>query len=91
VTFLDLEIAKEVFGWRILEGDAIPDFIVGKDLGERAHRKRVWVKSGPDDALLLQACEECGNFPQWSSDIAAAWHVVEQVQRLHPGWRPWWR
>lgn len=84
---LDAAVAEHVFGLRRVEGQeailaAIPEMRQLAEHGDgdlsRMHLKRLWVRSERD-----YYCEECGNLPSYSSDIAAAWQVVEKMRDDH--------
>lgn len=70
---LDALVAKEVMGWvRLIDCDPPPP----EDL---LFREEIWIN--PANGLL--ACAHFGKpFPRYSTDIAAAWKVVEKMRAL---------
>ncbi len=69
---LDEQIAGKVMGWTRLTGEeAVTDHRVPF---EHQHREAIWMKNGS-----RMGCRECGDLPQFSTDIAAAWQVVEAL------------
>lgn len=74
---LDALIAEKVMGWEavndeleIAKREGNPDLVDS----QRWHRRKVWFKGNEK-----MACEECGTLPAYSTDIAAAWEVVEKA------------
>lgn len=71
---LDVAIAEQVFGYQHLIGAAVPE--MDRHREEPVAQQEVWIR-GTD-----RYCRWCGDMPQYSTDIAAAWQVVEHFTAL---------
>lgn len=75
---LDALVAERVMGWERLEGQELLDRLWPDNYpSQNKHQERVWVRRGTDEVM---ACKECGTIPSYSTEIAAAWEVVEAVK-----------
>ncbi len=71
---LDAVVSERVFGWVPLRGESAQKHNA-KDLpASRAHIECIWVRRGK-----RMACQECGDMPSWSTDIAAGWPVFQHM------------
>ena len=79
---LDALVAEKVMGWTRFQGyDNTPEEIRSpnkRDDGMRWHHKEIWGEQ-VGGKWKRRACAECGDMPDWSTDIAAAWEVVEKM------------
>lgn len=76
---LDAWVLEDVLGYQRVEGDAIPEAVSSRAVPvERRHQQRAWLR---DDGTrgISYYCEECGNAPLSSTDIAAAWSLFQHV------------
>lgn len=75
----DERIAVDVMGLCVHDWD-----IRAIELDEwDAHCRKCGADRGGSYAMLVPN----SNVPKYSTDISAAWQVVEKIQRRHPGWR----
>jgi hypothetical protein len=77
-TELDREVAERVFRRRHFVGAQMPEDALHN--GEATEAQEVWM-----DAEGHRWCRFCGDMPQFSTDIAAAFLVVEKMRA--DGWR----
>lgn len=68
---LDAVVVEHVFGMKRLEGASIPFEHLHKS--EPVSEQVVWLGDGE------RYCKFCGDLPLCSSDIAAAWKIVEYL------------
>ena len=74
---LNEAVAEKVMGWRRLRGeDEISAVIPVPKKKEWAHFEEVWIDTGG----RMMACKECGTMPNFATDIADAWRVVEKMR-----------
>lgn len=71
---IDALIAEKVFGRTHLVGAMVPDFFIHR--GEPEAQQEVWTSSDHREWW----CRSCGTLPSFSSDIAAAWTIVEKMR-----------
>lgn len=73
-------VAEKVRGWRCIEGQqAIADYEGDPSAlcVERYHRRRIWVSEKG-----MEACEECGSMPAWSSDPGEALRLLVYARSI---------
>jgi len=68
------QVAERVLGWRAVTDRAELDRLEGAS-DERFHRRRIWYNAQDE----CQACEECGDMPQFWSEIPAMWMGVDAL------------
>lgn len=81
---LDDRIAERVFGW------CVEQFTYGGMEKDRNEKCTVWV-TDPSRALEAprKRVDITKNRIPFSTDIAAAWQVLDHLISLHPKWRFW--
>jgi hypothetical protein len=97
---LDILIAERIFGWVWVVATAWnARWLCEPDRYQTANPK--WPKWDGSTEVLVRYPQQCepdehGYLPQYSSDIAAAWEVVEKMkafslgQRVDGSWQCWW-
>ena len=74
---LNIKILEEIFGYKHYVGSAVPD----EHVHFGANQEEVWLLE-PDvnHPFGKRVCRNCGDLPDYSEDIAAAWEVVGKMQ-----------
>lgn len=77
---IDRLVAELVLGWKPICGrEDITAWLeaCGHVVPPDPHWSRIWVDPAKDGYRALSACEECGDMPEFSLDIARAWPMAE--------------
>lgn len=77
---IDRLVAELVLGWKPICGrEDITAWLesCGHKVPPEPHWSRIWVDPALDGYRALSACEECGDMPEFSLDIARAWPIAE--------------
>ena len=84
---LDALVAEHIFGWkRIAEGSVS----INVPSGETVLLNDLFVSPDDYERVMVRGLALVApmNLPDFSTDISAAWEVVEHVRRMHPA-RVW--
>lgn len=78
---IDRLVAELVLGWKPICGQAdITAWLesCGHKEPPEPHWSRIWIDPAKEGYRALAACDECGNMPWFSRDIADAWPIAKQ-------------
>ena len=75
---MDALITEKVMGFTLYIGDEIPDGHEHQCL-QPGEVPEIWLKERIDHGGFYRYCKHCGNMPEYSTDIADAWRVVEKM------------
>lgn len=84
---IDRGVGAIVMGWTLIRGEVgIKEWLASAGHqpppAEHAHYRCIWVDPSKAGYAALVACEECGDFPEFSTDIQRAFSILDKISPM---------